>query len=75
MPPVCPVHHAVAGVVVADDMLVGVIILADDRQLLHVEATLLEFANCIFSFVVRCKDSRHGVLVGHNLVSRFVKVK
>ena len=60
-----PVHHTVAGVVVADNMLIRVVILADDRQLLHVEAALLEFANSVFSLAVRFINSYDGVLFGH----------
>jgi hypothetical protein len=36
-----PVPHAVAGVIVSDDVLVGMVILPDDRQLLHVIPSLL----------------------------------
>jgi hypothetical protein len=42
-PHLAPVHHAVAGGVVTDDVLFRVVILAHDRQLLHVEAVFLKF--------------------------------
>ena len=62
-PQLAPVLHAVAGVVVADDMLFRVVILADDRQLLHVEAVLLKFADGVFGLVVGLEDRDDGVLV------------
>ena len=61
-------HHAVAGVVIPDDMLIRVVILTDDRKLLHVEAALLEFANSVLGLVVRFEDSDHAVLIGYDLV-------
>ena len=41
-PLLAPDLHAVAGVVVADDMLLGVIALAHDGQLRHIEPRPLE---------------------------------
>jgi hypothetical protein len=38
-----PIFHAVAGIVVADYLLIGVVALADDRQLFHVDAAALKF--------------------------------
>jgi hypothetical protein len=55
-----------------DDMLIRVVILANDRKLLHVEAALLEFANSVFRAVVRCKDSDNGILLGYNSVPHWV---
>src|ERR1017187_4477604 len=42
--PLAPPFHAIAGIVKADDVLFGLVILADNRQLLHVEASVLEGA-------------------------------
>jgi len=38
-----PIFHSVTGVVVSDDLLVDMIILADDGHLFHIESRLLEF--------------------------------
>jgi hypothetical protein len=69
-PQLAPVQHAVAGGVVADDVLFRVEVLADDRQLLHVEAVLLKLADGVFSLVVRSKYRDDGVRFGLHLVPR-----
>jgi hypothetical protein len=47
-------------------MLFRVVILTNDRQLLHIEAVLLEFADRALSLLVCCKDRDHGVLAGNH---------
>ena len=49
-------------------MFFRVHILADDRQLLHVEAVLLKFADRFLGLVVRVKNSDDRVFVGLHLL-------
>jgi hypothetical protein len=48
----------------ADRMFFGVIVLADDGELLHVEASAFEFLDHLFSLGVRIVDCDSGVLFG-----------
>jgi len=59
------VHHPVAGVVVTDDVLVGVVVLADVRELRHVEATLSQFPHGLFGLGVCLKTGDGRVVGGH----------
>jgi len=47
-----PRRHAIAGVVVADDVLLGVIILADDGKLADVKARLAQLIDGLFGLGV-----------------------
>jgi len=54
-----PVHHAVARVVVADDMFICVRVLRSDREALHVDAGLLQFLDGVFGLFVGVIDCYH----------------
>jgi hypothetical protein len=54
-----------AGVVVADDVLFCLIVLAYDGQFLHVKPRLLEFLDGSFCVGVRVVDSYHSVVLSH----------
>jgi hypothetical protein len=57
------VQHAIAGVVVPDDMFLRMETLADERQLLHIEAVLLKITDGGFSLLVRSKNRDDRVRV------------
>ena len=61
-PQFAPDLHAVTGVVVADDVLLGVIVLAHDGQFLHVEPRPLEFFDARFCLGVGVVDPHHCVI-------------
>ena len=63
--PLAPELHAVAGVVEADHVLLGVVVLPHDRELLHVEARALEGAQRLFGLGMRAVDGHHGVDLLH----------
>src|SRR5579863_1898390 len=64
-----PVLHPLANVVVADDVLFRLVIPADDRELLHVEATPLKFTDGLFRLIMGFKYGDNGVRFGHDFVS------
>lgn len=68
-PQLSPDLHAVAGVVVADDMFLGVIVLAHDGELLHVKPGPLEFLDAGFCLGVRAVDPDDCGIVSHGLPS------
>src|SRR4030095_10907761 len=69
-PDPAPGLHAIAGVVVADHVLLGVVVLAHDGELLHVEAPALKRLYRLLRFVVGVVDGDcdlfgiwHGMLL------------
>ena len=64
-----PVLHAVAGVIVSDDVLVGMIILADDGHLLHVKPRPLEFLHCFLCLGVGSVNGYNRVRFQHDFRS------
>ena len=64
-----PILHAVAGVIVSDHVLVGVIILADDGHLLHVKPRPLQFLHCFLCLGVRFVNGYNRVRFRHDLSS------
>jgi hypothetical protein len=66
-PQFAPYFHAVANVVVADDVLLGVIVLAHDGQFLHVEPRPLEFFDARFCLDVRVEDPYYCITLSHEL--------
>ena len=64
-----PVLHAVAGVIVSDDLLVGVIILADDGHFLHIKPRLLQFLHCFLCLSVGWVNGYNRVRFRHSFCS------
>ncbi len=64
-PPLPPHLHAIAGGVVPDDVLFGVIVLPHDGQLLHVEPRPLEFFDRRFCLGVGGVDTDHCMVLSH----------
>src|SRR3990172_6738188 len=54
-----------AGIVIADDTLLGVIIFAHARKFVHVEPRPLEFFDDQLCLGVRIVDTHHGVVLSH----------
>ncbi len=65
-PGASPELHAVAGVEEAHDLLLAVITLADDGELLHVEAGLLQRPYRLFGARVLLVDRDGGFVVRHD---------
>jgi len=64
-----PVFHTVAGVVIAYDMFIRVIIAANDGKFFHVKASLLELFDGRFGFDVGFENRHHAIVVDHNIDS------
>nr|WP_218120460.1 hypothetical protein [Nitrosomonas sp. Nm132] len=64
-PQFAPDLHAVTGVIVADDVLFGVIILAHDGQFLHVESRPLEFFDARFCLGVGVVYPNYSAIFSH----------
>jgi len=61
-----PILDSVSGVVVTHDVLFGVVILADNRQLRYVEARFLKFVYRLFRVGVRVVYGDYGICIGHD---------
>src|SRR5579864_5045878 len=68
-PHLAPVLHAVAGVIVSDDVLVGMIILADNGHFLHIKPGPLQFLDRFLCCGVGLINSYHRVHFRHCLCS------
>jgi hypothetical protein len=66
-----PVLHAVAGVIVSDDVLIGMIIFANDGHFLHVKPRPLQFLDCFLSLGVGFVNGYDQVGFRHELRSFF----
>ena len=64
-----PVFYAVASVVIADHMFIGVVVAANDGEFFHVKAGLLEFLDCRFGFEVGFENRHRAIVVGHKVGS------
>src|ERR1039457_9853 len=62
-----PNLHAVTGIVVTNDMFLGVIVLAHNGQFLHVEPRPLDFFDARFCLDVGIEYSYHCVMILHGL--------
>src|SRR5271157_807757 len=60
-----PALHAVAGIVIPHDVLLRVVILADDGQLLHVEPRPLKFLQCFLGLGMTLINGDNCVLFIH----------
>ena len=67
-PEFTPDLHALAGIVVADNVLFGVIVFADDGQLFHVEPRALEFFDALFCLGVGVVDANYCVILSHGFL-------
>src|ERR1035441_7678228 len=68
-----PVLHAVTGVIVSDDVLVGMIILADDGHFLHVKPRPLQFLHGFVCLGVGFINGYYRVRFNHDLRSSLSK--
>jgi hypothetical protein len=66
-PQFSPVFHAVAGIVIADDVFIRVIVAAHDGEFFHVKPRLLEFLDGGFGFDVGFENCHDGIVLGHNV--------
>jgi len=62
----CPSTRAIAGIVEADRVLLGVRLSADDRELSHIEAVALQLEERRFGVLVAIKN-RDAIVVAHRL--------
>ena len=60
-----PVLHAVACIVIADHLLIGMGVLTDDRQFVHIGPGPLKLFNRFLGFDVGLVDGYYGILFGH----------
>src|ERR1039457_958309 len=60
-----PPLHAVAGIVIPYDVLLGVVILADDGQFVHVKPGPLELLHCLLGLGVGLINGNNRVLFRH----------
>ena len=67
-PCLAPVLHAVAGVIVTDDVLVGMIILADNGHFLHIKPGPLQFLDRFLCCGVGLINSYYRVHFRHCLM-------
>lgn len=60
-----PILHAIAGIVVANDMFIRVRILRGNRKALHIDACLLQFFDRVFGLLVGVIDRYHRICRDH----------